>query len=156
MNWKMTQIDIFNSHWEICSLWACLILFRPHASGVRGILRPSTSHVNKLCINCMRYFCLFKPTTPTWVLCCQTCQQLLLLPHIIHDFMGVCHLPSPYHLWSHCPYYLHPAPLELNLAQRGGRCPIPGNIQGQAGRDPEQPDQVEDVPAHCRGVGLDL
>ena len=41
------------------------------------------------------------------------------------------------------------------VAQRGGRCAIPGNIQGQAGRGFEQPDLVEDVPAHCRGVGLD-
>jgi len=40
-------------------------------------------------------------------------------------------------------------------AQRGGRCPIPGNIQDQGGRGSEQPDLVEDVPAHCRGVGLD-
>jgi len=41
------------------------------------------------------------------------------------------------------------------VAQRGGRCPIPGNIPGQVGRGSEQPDPVEDVPAHCRGVGLD-
>jgi len=41
------------------------------------------------------------------------------------------------------------------VAQRGGGCPIPGNIQGQAGRGSEQPGLVEDVPAHCRGVGLD-
>jgi len=41
------------------------------------------------------------------------------------------------------------------VAQRGGRCPIPGNIQGQAGRGSEQPGLGEDVPAHCRGVGLD-
>jgi len=40
------------------------------------------------------------------------------------------------------------------LAQRGGRCPIPGNIQGQVGWGSEQPDVVEDVPAHCSGVGL--
>ena len=32
---------------------------------------------------------------------------------------------------------------------------IPGNIQGQAGRDSEQSDLAEDVPAHCRGVRLD-
>jgi len=37
------------------------------------------------------------------------------------------------------------------IAQRGGRCPIPGNIPGQAGRGSEQPDPVEDVPARCRG-----
>jgi len=37
-------------------------------------------------------------------------------------------------------------------AQRGGRCPIPGNIQGQVGRGSEQPDLVEVVPAHCRGL----
>ena len=41
------------------------------------------------------------------------------------------------------------------VAQRGGRCPIPGNIQGQVGRGSEQPDRVEDVPAHGRGAGLD-
>ena len=31
------------------------------------------------------------------------------------------------------------------------------NIQfaGQVGRGSEQPDPVEDVPAHCRGVGPD-
>ena len=33
-------------------------------------------------------------------------------------------------------------------------CPIPGNIPGQVGRGSEQPDLVEDVPAHGRGVGL--
>jgi len=41
------------------------------------------------------------------------------------------------------------------VAQRGGRCPIPGNIQGQVGWGSEQPGLVEDVPAHGRGVGLD-
>ena len=41
------------------------------------------------------------------------------------------------------------------VAQGGCTCPITGNIQGQAGRGSEQPDLVEDVPAHCRGVGLD-
>ncbi|KAK4818261.1 hypothetical protein QYF61_009966 [Mycteria americana] len=40
------------------------------------------------------------------------------------------------------------------VAQRGGRCPIPGNIQGQAGQGSEQPDLVEDVPAYCRGIIL--
>ena len=35
------------------------------------------------------------------------------------------------------------------VAQRGGRCPIPGNIVGQVGRGS---DLVEDVPAHCRGL----
>ncbi|KAK4812867.1 hypothetical protein QYF61_024164 [Mycteria americana] len=38
------------------------------------------------------------------------------------------------------------------VAQRGGRCPIPGNIQGQVRRGSEQPDRVEDVPARCRGL----
>jgi len=40
------------------------------------------------------------------------------------------------------------------VAQRGGRCPIPGNIQGKAGWDSKQPDRVEDAPARCRRVGL--
>jgi len=37
------------------------------------------------------------------------------------------------------------------VTHRGGGCPIPGNIQGQVGRL----DQVEGVPAHSRGIGLD-
>ena len=41
------------------------------------------------------------------------------------------------------------------VAQRGSRCPIPGNIQGQVGWGSEKPDLVEDVPAYCRGIGLD-
>jgi len=41
------------------------------------------------------------------------------------------------------------------VAQRGGRCPIPGNIKGQVGRNYEQSDLVEDVPAYCREGGLD-
>jgi len=41
------------------------------------------------------------------------------------------------------------------VAQRGGRSPIPGNAQGQVGQGAEQPDLVLDVPAHCRGFGLD-
>jgi len=43
--------------------------------------------------------------------------------------------------------------LEQVAQSNGG--PIPGNIQGQVGRGSEQPDLVENVPAHCRGVGLD-
>jgi len=31
-----------------------------------------------------------------------------------------------------------------------GRCPIPGNIQGQVGCGCEHPDLAEDVPAYCR------
>ena len=42
-----------------------------------------------------------------------------------------------------------------DVAQRGGRGPIPGNTEGQAGRGSEQSDLVEDVPAYCRLVGLD-
>ncbi|KAK4808393.1 hypothetical protein QYF61_002630 [Mycteria americana] len=38
------------------------------------------------------------------------------------------------------------------VAQRGGGCPIPGNIQVQAGRGLEQPDLVEDVPALAGGL----
>jgi len=41
------------------------------------------------------------------------------------------------------------------VAQRVGRCPIPGNIQSQVGWGSEQPDLVEDAPACYRGVGLD-
>ena len=38
------------------------------------------------------------------------------------------------------------------VAQRGGRCPIPGTIPGQVGRGSEHPDLVGDVPAHGRGL----
>jgi len=41
------------------------------------------------------------------------------------------------------------------VAQRGGRCPVLGNIQGQVGWGSEQPDLVVDVPAYYRAVGLD-
>jgi len=37
------------------------------------------------------------------------------------------------------------------VAQRGGRCPIPGTIPGQVGRGSEHPALVEDVPAHGMG-----
>jgi len=45
--------------------------------------------------------------------------------------------------------------LEL-VAHRGGRCLIPGNIQGQVGQGSEQSGLVGDVPALCRRVGLEL
>ena len=41
------------------------------------------------------------------------------------------------------------------VVQRGSGGPIPGNIPGQVGRGSEQPGLVENIPAHCRGVGLD-
>ena len=41
------------------------------------------------------------------------------------------------------------------VVQKGGRCRILGNIQGWVGQGSEQCDLVEDVPAHCRGVGPD-
>ena len=41
------------------------------------------------------------------------------------------------------------------VARKGGRCLIPGNIQGQAEWVSEQPVLVVDVPACCRGVRLD-
>ena len=40
-----------------------------------------------------------------------------------------------------------------NRLPSGG--PIPGNIQGQAECGCEQPGLAEDVPAQCRGIGLD-
>jgi len=41
------------------------------------------------------------------------------------------------------------------VVQRGTEGFIPGNTQSQVGRCSEQPGLVEDVPAHCRGIGLD-
>ena len=38
------------------------------------------------------------------------------------------------------------------LPREGVDAPIPGNIPGQVGWGSEQPDLVEDVPAHCRGL----
>jgi len=35
-------------------------------------------------------------------------------------------------------------------------CPLPGSVQARLDRaQPEQPDPVEDTPAHCSWVGLD-
>lgn len=39
------------------------------------------------------------------------------------------------------------------VALRDGGCPISGNIQSPTGLGSEQCDGVEDVPAHCWGVG---
>ena len=47
------------------------------------------------------------------------------------------------------------SPYQAQVARRGGRCPIPRNIQHQVGWGSVQPDLVEGVPAHCRGFGLD-
>jgi len=41
------------------------------------------------------------------------------------------------------------------VAQRSCGCALPGSVQGQLGRDFEQPGLVKDVPAHCRKVALD-
>ena len=50
-------------------------------------------------------------------------------------------------------FYYEGAETLAQVAQRGGRCPIPGNTQGQVGRGSEQPGLVEDVAAHGRGDG---
>ena len=42
---------------------------------------------------------------------------------------------------------------QVQVALTGGRCHISGSIQGQDGQGSEQPDQAEDVLAHCRKVG---
>ena len=39
------------------------------------------------------------------------------------------------------------------VAHRGGRCPIPGNTQGQGPLS--NLDLAEDVPSHCQRVELD-
>jgi len=38
------------------------------------------------------------------------------------------------------------------VVQRGGRCPIPGDVQSQVRRGSERPGLVEGVPAHGRGL----
>lgn len=51
----------------------------------------------------------------------------------------------------------------LSVSDTGTGCPVkwqihvpvPGNIQGPVGWGCEQSDQVEGVPGHCRGLGLD-
>ena len=42
------------------------------------------------------------------------------------------------------------------VAQRGCRCPTSGDIQGQVGWVPGQPDPVCGSPAYGRGLELDL
>lgn len=41
------------------------------------------------------------------------------------------------------------------VVQRGGGCPVAGNIQGQTGCASEKPDLVEDVLGHRRRFRLD-
>ena len=41
------------------------------------------------------------------------------------------------------------------VAQKGGQWPMLRNIQGEVERGSEQHGLVEDVPAYCRGIGLD-
>lgn len=38
--------------------------------------------------------------------------------------------------------------------QKGCRCPIPGNFEGEAGLGSEEPDEPEDVPAYWGWIGL--
>ena len=52
-------------------------------------------------------------------------------------------------------YFMMSAEARAQVAQRDGGCPIPGDIQCQAGQGSEQPDLTVGVPTHCRGVGLD-
>jgi len=42
------------------------------------------------------------------------------------------------------------------IAQRCSGGHTPGNIQGQVEWGSEQPGLVEDIPAHCRGLGLNV
>jgi len=46
----------------------------------------------------------------------------------------------------------HSAGGEALAAQRSCGCPLPGRVQGQAGRGFEHPGLVEGVPAHGRGL----
>jgi len=52
-------------------------------------------------------------------------------------------------------FYLEGGETLEQVAQRGSGGPINGNNQGQIGWGSEQPGLVEDVPSHCRGLGLD-
>lgn len=45
-------------------------------------------------------------------------------------------------------FYNEGSGIPEEIAQRGGRCLLPGNIQGQAGHGSLQPDPVEDAPAY--------
>jgi len=39
------------------------------------------------------------------------------------------------------------------LPERGGICPVPGDVQGQAEWSSELLDLAVGVPVHCRGTG---
>jgi len=43
----------------------------------------------------------------------------------------------------------------MGVEMGAGMASIPGDIQGQDGWGSEQTDPVEDIPAYCRGLGLD-
>jgi len=59
------------------------------------------------------------------------------------------------HLGEVAPQLVELHPSWAHQAQRGGRCPIPGNIQGWVGRGSEHLALVEAVADHCRRLGLD-
>ena len=54
-----------------------------------------------------------------------------------------------------CLFLNQDSEVQEQVAQRGGGCPIPEDIQGQAGWGSEQLDGAVGVTAHCKGVGLD-
>ena len=45
--------------------------------------------------------------------------------------------------------------IRKQVAQRGGGCPIPGDIHGQAGLASEQSDLAVGIHVHCWRVGPD-
>jgi len=52
-------------------------------------------------------------------------------------------------------FYLEGGETLQQVAQRGSEGPIPENIHGQVVWGSEPPGLAEDVPAHCKGLGLD-
>ena len=73
-------------------------------------------------------------------------QELLPLLFVLK---GLLHFHTE-HVWEERRYRY----LEGQVAQRGGRCPVLGDAQGQAGQASEHPDLAVDVHIHCKGVGL--
>jgi len=67
----------------------------------------------------------------------------------------VCDVRDPWFLVLSTGYASLISLISLIFAQRSSGGPIPGNIQDQVGQGSGQPGLVEDVPAHCRGLGLD-
>jgi len=99
------------------------------------------------------------PAPDHWQQCFRPVQQLAFQEgsrgEQLHLTVLLAEQPHLFRLGVRKKFFTMNGESPAQVSQKGGRCPIPGNVQGQAGWGSEQRDLGGDVPAHCRvGVGL--